>query len=204
MKFLTFQELLEVVHKKHSERRPLGSLQSVDELLNLGWNSAADWNTCRGRTHLKSNTKLSTVALSGAHVTEAERQPEFIPLLLLWNPKTSLSVFFFNLHESGLEWAINRAAAERDTRRGTPDELWEQIALWLRLILNPAVTDWGAWRRWGEMKPECWDVGANTASIWHDVRWNPAEAGGEGEFHSYRSVRWWFLSSSNHRQKQHL
>ena len=36
MKFLTFQELLEVVHKKLSERRPLGSLQSVDELLNLG------------------------------------------------------------------------------------------------------------------------------------------------------------------------
>lgn len=36
MKFLTFQELLEVVHKKLSERRPFGSLQSVDELLNFG------------------------------------------------------------------------------------------------------------------------------------------------------------------------
>lgn len=58
MKFITFQELLEVVHKKLSERRPFGSLQSVDELLNFGRNSAADWNTCRGRTHVKSNTKL--------------------------------------------------------------------------------------------------------------------------------------------------
>lgn len=71
MKFLTFQELLEVVHKKLSERRPFGSLQSVDELLNFGWNSAADWNTCRGWTHVKSNTKLLTVAVTGAHVREA-------------------------------------------------------------------------------------------------------------------------------------
>lgn len=49
---VTFQELLEVVHKKLSQRRPFGSLQSVDELLNFGRDSAADGNACTGPAHV--------------------------------------------------------------------------------------------------------------------------------------------------------
>lgn len=51
------------------------------------------------------------------------------------------------------------------------------------------------------LKTQRWDEAwvlrcGSKQSVWHNVRWNPAEAGGECEFHSCRSVLRWFLSSS--------
>lgn len=142
----TFQKLLKVVDKELSQRRPFGSLQSVDQLLDLGWNSAADWDTCI-RTNINmliTSWKCSTDALHSS--CSSSREKNKYPAIF-----------------ETLQWAISRDATATDWPVLESGLFFSFLFLGCRsskfigLKSKSRFSGWGLrfkWLRWGDSQKD--------------------------------------------------